>query len=232
MAQNPTAMNASLRPTYCTSPDLLQGQVTPAKHLRVTHSGVRTAFAARTKPTCMGVVVATPEEGHGPSAPAVMDIQAYNRAVDDHSDALYRYVVKHLRDRDEAKDIVQECFLRLWMRLDQVTVTGARSYLFTMAHHLVVDRTRRRKRVDRYEQVHEHVLTTQQPKAGLGDAIDRALAQLPPLQRSLILLRDLEGHSYNQIVSITGLEMTQVKVYLFRARKAMQAQLGSLEQWV
>lgn len=161
-----------------------------------------------------------------------MDIQAYNRAVDDHSDALYRYVVKQLRDRDEAKDIVQECFLRLWMRLDQVTVTGARSYLFTMAHNLVVDRTRRRKHVARYEPVHDQVLTAQQPKAGLGDAIDRALAQLTPLQRTLILLRDLEGHSYNQIVSITGLDMTQVKVYLFRARKAMQAQLGTLEQWV
>jgi len=180
----------------------------------------------------MGVVAATDLEGPGPSAPAVMDIQAYNRVVDDHSDALYRYVVKHLRDRDEAKDIVQESFLRLWMRLDQVTVTGARSYLFTMAHNLVVDRTRRRKHVTRYEPVHDQVLTAQQPKAGLGDAIDRALAQLTPLQRSLILLRDLEGHSYNQIVSITGLDMTQVKVYLFRARKAMQAQLGTLEQWV
>lgn len=221
-------MNASLRPTYCTSPDLLQGQVTPAKHLRVTHSGVRTAFAARTKPTCMGVVAATGVEVGERVAPAVMDILAYNRAVADHSDALCRYVVKHLRDRDEAKDIVQESFLRLWMRLDQVTVAGARSYLFTMAHNLVVDRTRRRKRVDRYEPVHEQVLTTQQPKAGLGDAIDRAMAQLTPLQRSLILLRDLEGHSYNDIASMTGLDMTKVKVYLFRARKAMQGHLGDL----
>lgn len=225
-------MNASLRPTSCTSLQLLQGQIAPAPHLRVTHSGVRTGGAERTKPSCMAVVTATSAEGHGPSTPAVMDIQAYNRAVDDHSDALYRYVVKQLRDRDEAKDIVQECFLRLWMRLDQVTVTGARSYLFTMAHNLVVDRTRRRKHVARYEPVHDQVLTAQQPKAGLGDAIDRALAQLTPLQRTLILLRDLEGHSYNQIVSITGLDMTQVKVYLFRARKAMQAQLGTLEQWV
>ncbi len=221
-------MNASLRPARCTSLQLLQGQVAPAPHLRVTHSGVRTGGAERTKPTCMGVVAATSVEGHGPSAAAVMDLEAYNRAVDDHSDALYRYVVKQLRDRDEAKDIVQECFLRLWMRLDQVTVTGARSYLFTMAHNLVVDRTRRRKHVDRYEPVHEQVLITQQPKAGLGDVIDRALAQLPPLQRSLILLRDRDGHSYRDVPTITGLDMTQVKVYLFRARKAMQGHLGEL----
>jgi RNA polymerase sigma factor (sigma-70 family) len=180
----------------------------------------------------MSVVAANSSAELERTAPSVMDVEAYSRSVKDHSDGLFRYVVKHLRDRDEAKDIVQECFLRLWMRLDQVAVTGARSYLFTTAHHLVVDRTRRRKRVDRYDAGHEHVHTTQQPKAGLGDAIDRALAHLTPLQRSLILLRDREGHSYQDVATITGLDMTQVKVYLFRARKAMQAQLGSLEQWV
>jgi RNA polymerase sigma factor (sigma-70 family) len=225
-------MNASLRPTYCTSPDLLQGHVAPAQYLRVTHSDVRTGVSERTKPTCMSVVDAPSTEPLERTAPPVLDVEAYNRVVDDHSDALYRYVVKHLRDRDEAKDIVQECFLRLWMRLDHVAASGVRSYLFTTAHNLVVDRTRRRKRLDRYDAGHEHVLTTQQPKAGLGEAIDRALAHLTPLQRSLILLRDREGHSCQHVATITGLEMTQVKVYLFRARKAMQAQLGSLEQWV
>jgi RNA polymerase sigma-70 factor (ECF subfamily) len=225
-------MNASLRPARCTSLQLLQGQFAPAPHLRVTHSGVRTGAEERTKPTCMGVVAATSVEGHGPSAVAVMDIEAYNRVVDDHSDALYRYVVKQLRDRDEAKDIVQECFLRLWMRLDQVTVIGARRYLFTIAHNLVVDRSRRRKRLERYGPVHEQMLTTEQPKAGLEHVIDRALAQLPPLQRSLILLRDRDGHSYQDVANITGLDMTKVKVYLFRARRAVQGHLGELSALV
>jgi RNA polymerase sigma-70 factor (ECF subfamily) len=180
----------------------------------------------------MCVVPAALVDDQERNAPPAMDIDAYNQVVTDHADALYRFVVKHLGDRDEAKDLVQESFLRLWMRLDKVAVSGARSYLFTTAHHLVVDRTRRRKRTDRYGAGHEQLLTTQQPKAGLAEAIDRALARLTPLQRSLIVLRDREGHSYQDVATITGLEMTQVKVYLFRARKAMQAQLGSLEQWV
>lgn len=225
-------MNTTLHPVCCTSLQQPKGHVAPTPHLRLTHSGIRTGFAGLAKSTSMGVVAATRVKGHGPSGPVVMDIHAYNHAVDDHSDALYRYVLKHLRDRDEAKDIVQECFLRLWMRLDQVTVIGARRYLFTIAHKLVVDRSRRRKRLERYGPVHEQMLTTEQPKAGLEHVIDRALAQLPPLQRSLILLRDRDGHSYQDVANITGLDMTKVKVYLFRARRAVQGHLGELSALV
>lgn len=158
-----------------------------------------------------------------------MEVADYNRCVDEYSDALFRFVLKHLRDRDEAKDIVQDAFLRLWMKLDQVRPGHARGYLFTTAHHLIVDRSRRRKYVARYDDWHADVLTTRQPKAGVKDVIDRALATLTPVQRSLVLLRDLEGHTYQDIAAITGLDMTKVKVYLFRARKAMQAFIGDPE---
>lgn len=155
-----------------------------------------------------------------------MDVDAYDRCVDDHADALYRFAVKHQGDRDEAKDIVQESFLRLWQRLDQVDPARARAYLFSTAHHLIVDRSRRRKHVARFEDRHANVLTTQQPKIGVKDIIDEALATLTPIQRSLVLLRDRDGHTYQDIAAITGLDMTRVKVYLFRARRAMQAYIG------
>ena len=159
-------------------------------------------------------------------ATAGMDHIDYNRCVEEHADGLYRFVVKHLRDRDDAKDIVQEAFLRLWVRLDMVRPVHAKGYLFTTAHNLVVDRSRRRKHVVRYDPWHEQVQVTHQPKAGLGEALDRALATLPPIQRTLVLLRDLEGHSYLEMAAITGLDMTKVKVYLFRARKALQEHIG------
>lgn len=176
----------------------------------------------------MRVIASSPGEQKEQALPVTMDTNDYNQVVATYSDALYRYVVKHVRDRDEAKDIVQESFLRLWMRLDRVAASGARSYLFTTAHNLIVDRSRRRKNLTRYDAWHEDVQTTQQPKAGLKDVIDAALVKLTPIQRRLILLRDLEGHTYEAITEITGLDMTKVKVYLFRARKAMQSHLGEL----
>lgn len=182
----------------------------------------------RPEPACMRVIASSPEVQKERALPVTMDADGYNQAVATHSDALYRYVVKRLRDRDEAKDIVQESFLRLWMRLDRVAASGARSYLFATAHNLIVDRYRRRKDLTRYETWHDDAMTTHQPEAGLKERIDGALAKLSPLQRSLILLRDREGHTYNDIASITGLDMVNVKVYLFRARKAMQSHLGDL----
>lgn len=155
-----------------------------------------------------------------------MDLNAYNRCVDQHADALYRFALKHLRDRDEAKDIVQDSFLRLWMKLETVDVAKCRSYLFTTAHHLIVDRSRRRKYLTRYADGHANILVTHQPKAGLKDELERLLDTLPPVQRSLVLLRDLEGFAYQEIADMTGLDMTKVKVYLFRARRALQERIG------
>lgn len=158
-----------------------------------------------------------------------MDLDAYNRCVDDHSDGLFRFAARHLRDRDAAKDIVQDSFLRLWLKLEQVDGSRAKSYLFTIAHHLIVDSASKAKRRARYEPGHEDLLTTTQPRAGLQALIDKSLATLSPLQRTLVLLRDLEGFSYKEISDMTGLDVTKVKVYLFRARKALQAFIGDLD---
>lgn len=62
------------------------------------------------------------------------------------------------------------------------------------------------------------------------DQIDICLKELPPIQRSVLLLRDLEGYHYHEIADILELSESQVKVYLFRARKKMKDQLKSLSK--
>lgn len=222
-------MLATLPLSPCLEPRHAAMLDTVATHLLVTHATRRSRLPEAVPSSDLRIVRSTPTAD---PAARRMDPAAYTHAVKAHSDALLRFVAKHLRDRDEAKDIVQESFLRLWTRLDAVTVTGARSYLFSTAHRLIVDRTRRRKYLDRYEDRHEAVLTVQQPKAGLRGALDAALARLSERQRALVLLRDRDGHSYADIATLTGLDVDRVKVYLFRARQAMRSQLGGLEQWV
>jgi RNA polymerase sigma factor (sigma-70 family) len=155
-----------------------------------------------------------------------MDITEYNTCVDAHADALFRFVAHRLRDRDEARDIVQESFLRLWMKVDQVEPEKGRSYLFSTALNLIIDRSRRQKFVARYEPSCEDVLVVLQPAAGVKEEIRSALDRLSPRLRHLVILRDVEGYSYKEIAEMTGLDMTQVKVYLFRARKFLQRFIG------
>ena len=158
-----------------------------------------------------------------------MTIAEYNAAVDALADGLYRFALKHQRDRDLAKDTVQESFARLWAKVDQVDGTRAKSYLFTTAHHVIVDEARKGTRVRRMEEHHEDLRHTSQSPPDLREVLDAALATLPAIQRSVVLLRDLEGYAYEEIAELTGLNLPQVKVYIYRGRSALKDYIGQLD---
>lgn len=158
-----------------------------------------------------------------------MTVSDYNTCVDLHSDGVYRFALKHLRDLDAAKDVVQESFARLWVKVDEVEGAKAKSYLFTTAHHLLVDVVRKGSRSARMEEQHEALQWSDQGEPDLKEVIDAALATLPEIQRSVVLLRDLEGYSYEEIAELTALNITQVKVYIYRGRAALKEYIGKLE---
>jgi RNA polymerase sigma-70 factor (ECF subfamily) len=76
-------------------------------------------------------------------------LEDFNSSVDMHSDGVYRFALKHLRDSDTAKDVVQESFARLWQKVEEVDAMKVKSYLFTTAHHIMVDTVRRGQRSTR-----------------------------------------------------------------------------------
>lgn len=158
-----------------------------------------------------------------------MTIVDYNRAVDLWADGLYRFVLKSLSDTESAKDIVQESFEKLWVRRDQVDAGKVKAYLFTTAHHTMIDHIRKGK----WEKTTE---TRQMPEAftepgyfDLHDILNEAVGKLPGIQRSVILLRDYEGYSYQEIGEITNLSEAQVKVYIYRARLFLKNYIGQID---
>lgn len=166
---------------------------------------------------------------HTTDKPFRVELNEYNSAVDLHADGLYRFALKHLRDTDQAKDVVQESFARLWQRVEDVDGSKAKSYLFTTAHHLLVDEARKKDRSTPMEPRHEGMQWAQQDHPDLQAVLEEALATLPEVQRSVVLLRDLEGYAYEEIAETTGLNVTQVKVYIYRGRTALKNYIGSLE---
>lgn len=158
-----------------------------------------------------------------------MTVADYNTAVDAHSDGIYRFALKHLRDADLAKDVVQESFARLWVKVEEVEAAKAKSYLFTTAHHIMVDEVRKGSRSTRMEDHHEDLQWSSRSQPDLQRVLEAGLAQLPQVQRSVVLLRDLEGYSYEEIAELTGLNLTQVKVYIYRGRTALKDYIGKLE---
>ncbi|MDQ3099841.1 MAG: RNA polymerase sigma factor [Bacteroidota bacterium] len=158
-----------------------------------------------------------------------MTLAEYNKAVDLHADGIYRFALKHMRDEDVAKDVVQESFARLWVKVDQVEAVKVKSYLFTTAHHIMVDEVRKGSKSTRMEEHHDDIRHNSQSQPDLKEILEAALATLPAVQRSVVLLRDLEGYSYEEIAELTELSESQVKVYIYRGRTALKEYIGQLE---
>ena len=158
-----------------------------------------------------------------------MTVQEYNQCVDDFSDGVYRFILHNIRDKDDARDIVQDTFEKLWMTYDNVTYTKAKSYIFTTAYRTMIDKIRRSKKSERMEDHHINQLTDQSHYTGLKEILREAVDKLPEIQKSVIMLRDYEGYSYQEIGDITGLNESQVKVYIYRARTFLKEYIGSLE---
>lgn len=158
-----------------------------------------------------------------------MTEREYNECVRTYADNVYRFIVKNLRHEDDAQDVVQSAFEKMWQHRDSITYEKSKSYLFTVAYHQMIDHLRKAKRVQLRETFSEETRVSNRPVSNLKRVLEEALARLPETQRSLVLLKDYEGYSYEEIGQITSLSESQVKVYLHRARVQLKNYLVSPE---
>ncbi|MBL7898194.1 MAG: RNA polymerase sigma factor [Crocinitomicaceae bacterium] len=158
-----------------------------------------------------------------------MNAREYNNAVDQYADNIYRFVLKHIKNADVAKDIVQETFAKVWVKRDDIDASKVRSYLFTTAHHTLIDVVRKEKNQTTIEAIDKVESSSPHKNTDLQKILHEALDQLPEIQRTVILLRDYEGYDYAEIGDITNLTESQVKVYIFRARTKLKQILVSVE---
>lgn len=159
-----------------------------------------------------------------------MTTREYNISVDEYSDDIYRFILKNLKDQDKSKDIVQDAYIKLWQKVSEVSFEKVKSYLFTTAYRLMIDLIRRNKVELDYTASKSIGVHDPEEFFDLKTVLDTAAARLPEVQRSVLILRDYEGYSYQEIGNIAGLSESQVKVYIYRARLAMKNYIGSLEK--
>lgn len=154
-----------------------------------------------------------------------MSITEYNECVYNFSDAIYRFILKQIKNEEEAKDIVQESYEKLWKNKSNVETIFAKKWLFTCAYRLMIDLIRKQKTTDENTKELQSYITAQHytnTAFDLKQNLDKAFEHLPDIQKTVLLLRDYEGYTYDEIATITKLNAAQVKVYIYRARIAMQ----------
>lgn len=158
-----------------------------------------------------------------------MTVKEFNDSVDRYADGVYRFILKNLRNEAAAQDVVQETFEKLWKHAAQVNANKVRSYIFTTAYHTMINAIRKQKRQADFEEIDPAACSHDEQYSDLNEVLEQAVQQLPEIQRHVVMLRDYEGYTYDEIGEITGLSASQVKVYIYRARLKLKKFIGSMD---
>jgi RNA polymerase sigma-70 factor (ECF subfamily) len=158
-----------------------------------------------------------------------MTEREYNECVKLYADNVYRFILKNLRNEEDSKDVVQGAFEKMWVNRAQVENEKCRSFLFTVAYNTMIDHIRKNKRVVLKDEFNESALGSNNQQQNTKRVLNEALSKLSETARSLVMLKDYEGYNYAEIGEITGLNESQVKVYLHRARLQLREYIVKME---
>ena len=168
-------------------------------------------------------------------------VVAYGKIVGRYHGRLYNFIYRFEGDRETAEDIVQETFLRAFRKRDEYrAIANFSTWLFTIAGNLAKSELRRRKRwrmisAERDEEMDtgmelpdESARPDKVAESSIADVqIQNAINSLPNNYRQVILLRDVEGMSYQEISEIVDCPVGTVKSRVNRARLKLQQKLKS-----
>src|SRR5438045_3111711 len=116
-----------------------------------------------------------------------MTEREYNECVTTYADNVYRFIVKNLRHEEDARDVVQTAFEKMWRNRAEIDPVKSKSYLFTVAYHQMIDHIRKVKRIHLKEEFSADAKVQDRPANNLKKVLEEALARLSETQRSLVL---------------------------------------------
>lgn len=174
------------------------------------------------------------------------DAAAFEALVKLHQDRVYDFCVRMLQDREEAFDLTQEIFLSVHKNLDKFRADAKlTTWIYRIARNHCLNRLkylkrRGRGRSEEYGEVNELTITESMGGPEKPDdvamaknarqLVHKAIEELDEEQRALVVLRDVEGLSYDEIMDITELPEGTVKSRLHRAREKLAGILTRLEE--
>jgi RNA polymerase sigma-70 factor, ECF subfamily len=159
------------------------------------------------------------------------DRVAYGALVRRHQDRIYRHLLHLTGSREEALELAQEVFIKAWQALPEWRPDAQfHTWIYRIASNLALDVLRRRKVVqfvameDDFDASSDAAGPETQLQARQSlRTLDAALARLAPEQREIILLREVEDLSYDELAATLGIDQGTVKSRLARARAALAA---------
>lgn len=168
-------------------------------------------------------------------------MRTFKKMMNRHRDRVFTFALYYLGQREEAEDVAQEVFIRLWKYGDRVEAGKLEQWLTTVTRNACYDALRRRK------VYHAHITTAdpaddafaaiadgaaspqqQSESSDFQEKLEQALAQIDEPYRSILILREIQDYKYEQISDALKLPLNTIKAYLHRGRKMLREQLKPL----
>ena len=168
-----------------------------------------------------------------------MDLETFKSIVFPAKDKLYRFAYRIVQSEEEAQDIVQEAFIKIWKNIEKLKVANnAEAWCMTVTKNLALDTIKNKKRKNTESlDARNAVMEIHDPTQDLDDQkdlmkrISDIINGLPDKPKQVIHLRDIEGYTYEEIAEILDITMSQVKVTLYRARRSVREELMKVEDY-
>jgi RNA polymerase sigma factor (sigma-70 family) len=168
-----------------------------------------------------------------------MNLETFQTRVFPVKNKLFRFAFRLLGSSEEAKDVVQEVFIKVWNGREHLDeIQNLEAWCMRITKNLSLDRLRQQNRrptdsLENVLHVHNQTLSPYE-NTEISESMKRIgemMDGLPEKQRQVMHLRDIEGYSYNEIGEILELDLSQVKVYLFRARNSVREKLQKINSY-
>ena len=154
------------------------------------------------------------------------DKQAFMQLYEDWSDRLFVFCCRMMKDRDLAKDALQNALVKIYERASQYQEgSNAKAWIYRLTRNVCIDMLRADKN---HEEIDETQLPVQEPRArdvALQEALTSEIEALPEIYREAVVLRDVQGHSYKEIAEIVEAPLSTVKFRIFKARDILRERL-------
>lgn len=162
-----------------------------------------------------------------------MDVTQFKTEVLPLKNKLYRFAFNIVKDEELAKDVVQECMIKVWEKRDEVKlIHNLEAWCMQVTRNKALDKLRSKhiKRTDLFEVELDTRKEKDTPvvlaeRSEIMSRIQELIDNLPNRQREVMQLRDIEGYSYKEIADMLVIDINLVKTNLFRARRKLKESL-------
>jgi RNA polymerase sigma-70 factor (ECF subfamily) len=166
--------------------------------------------------------------------------ERFTKLVDQHRHRIYTFAYYHLGNREEAEDVSQEVLIRLWKNWQSIQTQGIPAWITRVTRNACIDALRKRKRYNAMVTAEEDCESRLQTapvgggqqsileKIDFRDRLEKALSNLEEPYRTIVILREIQEMTYEQISNVVEMPLNTVKVYLHRGRKALRDQMREI----